>query len=707
LTAEAPTALSGLFLALLDADKRREAAASLARALGVDLALLFLRDPELGIPLPAPGFVQSLPDADSWRQAASRAAEEGLVRDLRLQRPQGDTSSPAMAVGIPDGTALILLGGNPDPGLVSESVEWLPWVSRVLTAENGLRLAKAQERMAQSAVSTANRMSTALEGMRRSLESALRKAELEHDKAMREEEERRKFVALVENSVECISMADPDGRVFYINPAGCRMLGLSCPDESREMTIPDFLSEDFRPAFRDLVLPALMATGHWEGEVRFRNARTGEEPHVLQTLFLVRDPGKAAPLCIANVALDMTERKRAEEVLKHTEAQLLQSQKMESVGKLAGGIAHDFNNLLTAILGFAELSLPQVEPGSTLYGNLEEIRKAGERAAGLTRQLLAYSRKQILSAKVLDLNAAVAHAYGMLSRLIGEDVHLRVLPGPGLGMVKADPNQLDQVLLNLVINARDAMPQGGTVTIATSNAELDEKAVLMHPEMTPGRYVLLTVSDTGTGIAPDVMARIFEPFFTTKEFGKGSGMGLPMVQGIVKQSGGYILVETAAGKGSVFKIYLPRVEPEQATADTAPIGRQTAFGGSETILLVEDEESVRRLARGILEMQGYRVLEGRDGQDGETVGRRFDGNIDLLLTDVIMPKSNGKALADSLTALRPGMRVVFMSGYTDEAILRHGFIEANNNFIQKPFTPERLVRTVREALDARTEKNLA
>jgi signal transduction histidine kinase/CheY-like chemotaxis protein len=473
------------------------------------------------------------------------------------------------------------------------------------------------------------------------------------------------------------------------------------------MSLTDFLCDDFRPAFRDLVLPALMATGHWEGEVRFRNPRTGKDLEVFQTLFLVKDPGDAAPLCIANVALDLTERKRAEEVLKDTEAKLLQSQKMESIGRLAGGIAHDFNNLLTAINGFADLSFSMVEPGSVLHGNLGEIRKAGERAAALTRQLLAYSRKQILSTKVFDLNSAVEHAYGMLSRLIGEDVHLRLLPGRELGMVRADPNQLDQVLLNLVINARDAMPGGGAITIATANAELDEKAVLLHPEVVPGRYVLLTVSDTGIGMDPAIVARIFEPFFTTKEFGKGSGMGLPMVQGIVKQSGGFILVESEPGRGSAFKVYLPRVEPVQDAKGPALPDPKANYRGNETILLVEDEESVRKLARGILEMQGYRVLEGRDGKDGEDVSRGFPGTIDLLLTDVIMPKANGKALAETIAPYRPGLKVVFMSGYTDEAILRHGLMEAKQNFIQKPFTPERLIKKVREVLDAVTERATA
>jgi PAS domain S-box-containing protein len=698
--------LSGLFLALLDPSTRSRAARSLADALGVEAALLFLRDPELGIPLPAPGFSQVLPDAENWRRAAVRAAEERFVRELRLPYPDPETTSLAVAMGVPDGTALILIGGNPDHALIQEAAEWLPWLSRVLVAENELRLAKTQERLAQTAVSTANRMSSALEGMRRSLEAALREAGLEHAKARREEEERRKFVALVENSGEFISMANLEGQVFYLNPAGCAMTGLSYPEEVQQKSLSDFLSEDFRPAFRELVLPALMATGHWEGEVRFRNPKTGMDLDVLQTLFLVKDPDSAASICIANVALDMTERKRAEEILKNTEAQLLQSQKMESVGKLAGGIAHDFNNLLTAINGFAELSLPLVEIGSVLSENLNEIRKAGERAAALTRQLLAYSRKQILSAKILDLNVAVEHALGMLSRLIGEDLHLRVLPGLDLGLVKADPNQLDQVLLNLVINARDAMPAGGTITIATANAELDEKAVSAHPEVVAGRYVLLTVSDTGTGMEPEVMARIFEPFFTTKEFGKGSGMGLPMVQGIVKQSGGYILVESEPGRGSVFKIYLPRVESLQPAIGGAPPGPQRSYHGNETILLVEDEESVRKLARGILEMQGYRVLEGRDGHEGESISRGFQGTIDLLLTDVIMPKANGNALAERIAPHRPNMKVVFMSGYTDEAILRQGIIEDNHNFIQKPFTTERLVKKVREALDA-TAKGLA
>jgi signal transduction histidine kinase/ActR/RegA family two-component response regulator len=450
-----------------------------------------------------------------------------------------------------------------------------------------------------------------------------------------------------------------------------------------------------------MVLPAVKALGHWEGEVLFRGRREGGPVHVLQSLFIVRDAESRTPLCIANVARDMTVRKRAEEALKRTESHLLQTQRMESIGKLAGGIAHDFNNLLTAINGYAELSLALVDRPGQLHDNLSEIRGAGERAASLTRQLLAYSRKQVMAPRNLDVNAIVASMQNMLARIIGEDLVLSVSTHPGTATVKADPGQIEQVILNLVVNARDATPGGGQITIETRQVELDEAAVVVHPEILPGKYVLLAVTDTGTGMDPEVKARIFEPFFTTKEFGKGSGMGLSMVQGIVDQSGGYIYAYSEPGHGSTFKVYLPAVgadEPAEPASSPFPCALGD-YRGKETILLAEDEEAVRKLTRGLLEMQGYTVLEAQDGLEGERLGLTYPGSIALLLTDVIMPKRNGRELAARIQEARPGTRVIFMSGYTDDAIVRHGFIDKETRFLQKPFTPDKLVRTVREVLN--------
>jgi CheY-like chemotaxis protein len=369
---------------------------------------------------------------------------------------------------------------------------------------------------------------------------------------------------------------------------------------------------------------------------------------------------------------------------------------MESIGKLAGGIAHDFNNLLTAINGYSALSLTMVEPGSQLHGNLFEIKTAGERAAVLTRQLLAYSRKQVLAPKVLRINEIVSEMHNMLKRIIGEDLEMVLDLDPDLGAAKADPGQIEQVILNLVVNARDATPSGGRITLSTGNAVWGKSDV--PAGFAPGQYVLLSVRDTGTGMEPHIISRIFEPFFTTKEFGKGSGMGLSMVDGIVTQSGGFIKVESAPGKGSTFKVYLPKVALEE-NASHADVHSHDDLRGKETVLLVEDEETVRRFIRQILEMHGYKVMEGKDGQDGLKVSEGHEGSIDVLLTDVIMPRMNGRELAERILRARPRIKVLFMSGYTDDAIVRQGLLEADTNFLQKPFTPTQLATAVREILD--------
>jgi len=381
-------------------------------------------------------------------------------------------------------------------------------------------------------------------------------------------------------------------------------------------------------------------------------------------------------------------------------AQLQQSQKLEAIGQLAGGVAHDFNNLLTAIIGYSDLSLKQISVENPIRSNLEEIKKAAERAASLTRQLLAFSRRQILEPKVLDLNAVVKDMHQMLRRLIGEHIDLTTKPAPGLGRVKADPGQVEQIIMNLVVNARDAMPRGGKVTIETANVTLDEHSTLRHVSVKTGAYVMVAVSDTGNGMDEETQARIFEPFFTTKEQGQGTGLGLSTVYGIVKQSGGNIWVYSELGKGTVFKVYFPQVEAAVKTIEK-PVSEIAAPRGSETILLVEDEDVVRRLAREILTQAGYKVLEACGGEEAMRLCQERWEPIDLLLTDVVMPETSGKEIAERLTELRPATHVLFMSGYTDEAIVHHGILDSNVQFIQKPFTALALAKKVREVLDSK------
>ena len=397
-----------------------------------------------------------------------------------------------------------------------------------------------------------------------------------------------------------------------------------------------------------------------------------------------------------------TERRVTEEALRRSEDHLRQVQKMEAIGRLAGGVAHDFNNLLTAIMGYSELSLSHLQPGDQARKNAEQIRQAAVRAAALTHQLLAFGRRQVLASKVLDLNAVATNLEPMLRRLIGEDLDLGIVPCPDLGRVQADPGQIEQVIMNLAINARDAMPRGGKLTIETANVELGEGDNRPQVPVRPGRYVLLAVSDTGCGMNAETQAHIFEPFFTTKEQGKGTGLGLATVYGIVKQSDGYIWVYSEPGFGTTFKIYLPRIDDVSTTAEPDE-ARSAPASGRETILLVEDEEAVRDLVRGVLEGRGYSVLLAQSGEEAVRLSGGHEGPIHLMVTDVVMPRMSGRELAERLASSRPAMKVLYISGYTDDAVVRHGVLSRGVAFLQKPFMPNALLRKVREVLDVSTK----
>jgi two-component system cell cycle sensor histidine kinase/response regulator CckA len=412
---------------------------------------------------------------------------------------------------------------------------------------------------------------------------------------------------------------------------------------------------------------------------------------------LIKD-SKGKPVGFRGIARDITERRRAEEEKATLQEELRQSQKMEAIGGLAGGIAHDFNNLLTVISGNCQLSLLELQGGDPLKGNIEEIKAAADRATSLTRQLLAFSRRQVLDMKVLNLNAILRDLEKMLCRVIGEDVELVTSLDDDLGMVKTDPGGIEQVIMNLAVNARDAMPSGGKLIIKTSNAELDEPYARSHVAIKPGLYVKLCVVDTGVGITPEVREHIFEPFFTTKKKGKGTGLGLSTVYGIVKQSGGDIWVDSEPGLGTTFHIYLPRVD-EPFEEMRKKVTREELPGGGETILVVEDEEDVRSLAVRILEKQGYKVLEASCGNDALVLSKERKEPIHMVLTDVVMPGMSGRQLADQLIHLHPKMKVLYMSGYTDNAVFHHGVLEEGVNYIHKPFTIDGLMKKMREVLD--------
>jgi PAS domain S-box-containing protein len=401
---------------------------------------------------------------------------------------------------------------------------------------------------------------------------------------------------------------------------------------------------------------------------------------------------------VIGVANDITERSLAEKALRQSEEQLLHSQKMEAMGRLAGGVAHDFNNLLTVILGHCDFLQRRLESNDAVQRDIDLIKSTSNRAVSLTRQLLAFSRRQVQQPKIIDLNAVVSDMERMVRRLIGEDIDLVFVPGEKLGLVKADLGQVEQVILNLVVNARDAMPQGGRLSIHTENVELDDTYLQKHMAAKPGRYVMLAVTDTGTGIDKDVIPHIFEPFFTTKEKGRGTGLGLSTVYGIVKQSQGNVWVYSEQNRGTAFKVYLPRCDGAKLQKETAQVAVDTV-AGSETILLMEDEEAVRALAREILLMYGYTVLEAVTPEEAFLVCKQHEGKIHLLLSDVIMPHMNGPELAECLRATRPDMTVLFMSGYTGDTIFSQGAIDVGTPFLQKPFTVDSLARKVRQVLD--------
>ena len=488
---------------------------------------------------------------------------------------------------------------------------------------------------------------------------------------------------ILENIGDAVFIADPQGRYLDVNPRACELTGYS-RDELLQLTVSDTYPAQDRDAAALRIV-----------DVAGGRAAVTERPLLRKDGAILVVESNARRLSdgrLLGAVRDITERKRLEE-------QLRQAQKMEAVGRLAGGVAHDFNNVLTAIFGYADLLNEELPDGHQARLDLDEIRKAAQRASSLIRQLLAFSRQQVLQPMVLSLNDLVEDIQNMLVRLIGEDVQLRLGLSPSAGNVRADAGQIQQVLMNLVVNARDAMPTGGKLLVETANTELTEQYAEAHQPVAPGAYVMLAVSDTGSGMDAETKARIFEPFFTTKEKGRGTGLGLSTVYGIVKQSGGYVWVYSEPGRGTTFKIYLPRVD-EPAEPLAPPQREARTLTGTEIILLAEDDEMLRPLSKGLLERLGYRVLEAENAIRALALADAHAGPIHLLVADVVMPGGSGRELARRLANSRPDTRVLYVSGYTDDAIVHHGMLEPGLNFLQKPFTPATLARKVRDVLDA-------
>jgi len=550
----------------------------------------------------------------------------------------------------------------------------------------------AVEAMKAGAADYLSKTTLTIEGLERAVRHALalragERQRRQAEAALRESEER--FRALVENSSDALMLIDAEARVTYITPSSTRHLGWRA-EQIVGRSVFDFLHPEDRELAGERMAETLRHPGKAvTAEVRVLHADGSWR--ILEGVGVNHIAEPAVGAIVVN-ARDVTERRKLED-------QLRQSQKMEAVGQLAGGVAHDFNNLLTAILGYCNLILDDLPPEDPRRSDLEEIQSAGERAAALTRQLLAFSRRQMLHPQIVDINAVVQQLEKLLRRLISEDVELMTALAPDLMAVRVDPAAVEQILVSLAVNARDAMPVGGRLTIETANVELDEAYAVTHVTMRPGAYVMLAVSDTGEGMEEATRARVFEPFFTTKEQGKGSGLGLATVYGMVKQSGGYIWVYSEIGHGTSFKVYLPPAAERSPVDDGRGGRRETdAMHGWETVLLVEDEDAVRALAREVLRRHGYVVLEARHGVDALRVAERHTDAIHLMVTDVVMPHMSGRDLAERLSTVRPAMKVLFMSGYTDHAVM-HRDLTPGSAFIQKPFTPETFARKVRTILD--------
>jgi PAS domain S-box-containing protein len=505
----------------------------------------------------------------------------------------------------------------------------------------------------------------------------------------RAEERICRLAQAVENSTELIAIANPDGRISFANHALLQATGYKDTEIIGEFFGKTLISHNNPPALDEEIRVRTLLEGGWRGECLGRRKDDSDFPVFLSTGQIKDNRGLV--IGIFGIGQDITDRKRLEE-------QLLVSQKMEAVGRLAGGVAHDFNNLLGVIVGYSDLVLDAFPSEDPRHQQLEQIKKAGLRATSLTRQLLTFSRKQVCQPVVLDINALVTDFNKMLRRMVGEDIEFTNALHQGLGQVKVDPGQIEQVIMNLVVNSRDAMPNGGKLIIETANVDLDEDYCLLHPSVQPGRYVMLAVSDSGSGMDAKTQARIFEPFFTTKEEGKGTGLGLAIVYGVVKQSEGHIWVYSELGKGTTFKIYFPRIdEPAQSAATDR--GEAGSLRGFETILLAEDSTLLRVLTCALLENNGYEVIAAENGIEAVKLAERCDRPIHLLLTDVVMPGMNGRELADRLAVKRPDMKVLYMSGYTNDAIVHHGVLDPKLSFLQKPFSQKALTHKLREVLD--------
>ncbi len=613
-----------------------------------------------------PGIDAKLEHATSVEQAKRMLSQQSYGLILFHHDSADDTAVRQLQEQFDRGLCIpfILLTEMADEAAVARILEAGAWDCIERTELNGATFGRTV------------RCTTALQAMRDSKQSA--------------EESLRKLSQAVEQSDDSVVITDLQGVIEYVNPAFERLTGYSSA-EVHGKTPRILKSGQHAPEFYEELWHTILA-GKVFRRIVVNRKKNGNTYYTEESISPVRDSGGEITHFISN-GRDLTERLRLE-------AQLVQAQKMDAVGRLAGGVAHDFNNLLTIIISYSELAMDSVVPNSPLAAKLSEILSAGKRAAELTRQLLAFSRKQPQTPRFIDLNRVVREMTGTLQRLMGEDIQLSFAPRDGLSRVRLDPVQLEQILMNLAANARDAMPQGGSLRIETSEVCIGEAYIQKKPAVIPkGRYVLLVISDNGNGIPQDQLPHIFEPFFTTKPSGQGTGLGLATVYGIVKQNGGYIWVYSEPQMGTVFKIYFPCAGPTNATGPQPRVPSAIPQRGSETILLVEDEAAVRQATAEYLGMQGYKIIEAKDGVEARTIAVKFDAQIHLVISDVVMPNMSGGELVQELKSILPNTKVLFVSGYPGKTVQDHNVVDFGSNFLQKPFTLRQLSDKVREVID--------
>ncbi len=631
--------------------------------------------------------------AEAIRRSLEKAGNPGEIRvagslsEYRRLREEWTPDVALVDMNLPDGRAVEILTSPLEEG---------PFPILIMTSHGSE--ATVVEALKAGALDYVVKSSESFAAISRILERALREWNLIREKeraknALRDSE--RLFSTVVNTSPALVWMSDPEGLCTWFNQPWLDFTGRSL-DQERGNGWAEGVHPEDRDRCMETYRRACQARMPFSMEYRLRR-RDGLYRWILDRGHPRQDE-KGRFLGYIGSCLDISERKQAEAERDRAEADLRQAQKMEAVGRLAGGVAHDFNNMLHVILGYTDLALAAVSPDSPVHRDLQEVRRAAERSADLTRQLLAFSRKQVVSPRVLDLNRLIEDSRKMLRRLIGEEIEIRFLPGEGLWPLRADPSQIDQILANLAVNARDAIGGVGTIAIETGNATLDGSDRNGHLQALPGDYVRLSFSDTGCGMDEETRERIFEPFFTTKGTGRGTGLGLATIYGIVRQNEGFIDVVSRPGEGSTFRLYFPRYSGETQEADETP---EAPRGGFETLLVVEDEDQVRNLAETVLRRQGYRVLSASDPDEALRIVEEEVEPIHLLVTDVIMPRMNGKELSERVGRLKPEIRTLFMSGYAAEVILERGVLEPDIQFIQKPFSLRALAAKVREVLDRR------